>query len=251
MKAINRAQWARWIGSITVFFVAWQIIGSNEILFFVRPPSEVMPALWTAIREGDILSATAGTLRIAAVGFVIGAVLGVLIGFLVGMSDPWAAVIDPIVNAGYAAPMIMFIPVITIYAGLEFKAKVALVVLFNIFVIIINTATGVREVPNDVKEMARAFGVSRRGLHTKIILPWAGPYVLTGLRLGVGRSVQGAIIADLFLRAENLGLFIVLSSSSFRLADLLAAVFFITILAAGTMLIARVIEWRLLRWTRT
>jgi ABC-type nitrate/sulfonate/bicarbonate transport system permease component len=246
---LRPAQVARWAISIAVFFVIWQIIGTNGTFFFIRPPTEVIPVLIEELREGEILAATAGTLQIAAVGFVVGALLGVTLGFVTGLSDAWAAVLDPLVNAALAAPVVMFIPVISIYAGLEFKAKVILVVLFNIFVIIVNTATGVREVPKDVKEMARAFGTSKRAMYTKIILPWASPYILTGLRLGVGRSVQGAILADLFLLADNLGLYIVNSASSFELARLLAAVLFITILAAGTMLIARMLEWWLLRWT--
>jgi ABC-type nitrate/sulfonate/bicarbonate transport system permease component len=142
----------------------------------------------------------------------------------------------------------MFIPVIAVYFGLEFKAKVILVVLFNIFVIIINTATGIREVPPSVIEMGRAFEVSRSGMYLRVILPWASPYIITGLRIGLGRSVQGAILADLFFRTQNLGLVIRNAAGSFDMSQLLGSVFFITIIAAGTMGIARIVEWRLLRW---
>jgi NitT/TauT family transport system permease protein len=245
---ISAAQMGRWALSIGFFVIVWQFIGSTGTFFFIRPPTEVIPTLFEEFAEGTILEATVGTMQIAAVGFLLGALLGVTFGFLTGLSDSWAAVLDPLVNGALAAPIVMFIPVISIYAGLEFKAKVILVVLFNVFVIMVNTATGVREVPKDVKEMARAFGTPRTAMYTKIILPWASPYILTGLRLGVGRSVQGAILADLFLLADNLGLFIVNSASGFDLDRLLAAVLFITLLAAGTMLIARIVEWWLLRW---
>ena len=184
-----------------------------------------------------------------AVGaFIVGATLGVTIGTLTGVSVKWSWVVDPLVSAGWAVPIVMFIPIISIYAGLETTAKILLTVLMNIFVIIVNTSTGVREVPSDVKEMARSFGVTRGGMYRKIIFPWASPYILTGLRLGLGRSVQGAILADLFLRADNFGLYIVNAASSFNLEVLLGAVFFITVVAAGTMLIARAVEWWLLRW---
>jgi ABC-type nitrate/sulfonate/bicarbonate transport system permease component len=142
----------------------------------------------------------------------------------------------------------MFIPVIAVYLGLEFKAKVVGVLLFNVFVIIVNTATGIREVPPSVVEMGRAFGTSPPDMYRRIILPWASPYIITGLRIGVGRSVEGAILFDLFLRTENLGLVIRNAAGSFDLSTLLGAVFFITIIAAGTMGLARIVEWRLLRW---
>jgi len=245
---INRNQVARWFLSILIFFVGWEIVGSSGLLFFIKPPSEVLPELWREIQSGEILTATWGTLKVAFSGFIIGGVLGIAIGTLTGVSDKWAWVIDPMVSGGWAVPIVMFIPVISIYAGLEFRGKILLVILMNIFVIIVNTATGVREVPSDVKEMARAFGVSKRDMYRKIVFPWAAPYILTGLRLGLGRSVQGAILADLFLRAENLGLYITYAASSFQIETLLAAVLFITLVAAGLMLVARAVEWWLLRW---
>jgi ABC-type nitrate/sulfonate/bicarbonate transport system permease component len=245
---INPKQVGRWAISISVFFLVWQVVGASGSLFYVKPPTEVFSAMWAEITRGEILTATLGTLRVALIGFIFGSILGITIGTITGMSEKWAWVIDPLVSAGWAVPIVMFIPIITIYTGLELKGKVVLTLLMNIFVIIVNTSTGVKEVPADVKEMARAFGVSKVGTYRKIIFPWASPYILTGLRLGLGRSVQGAILADLFLRADNLGLYIVEASSSFNLEILLAAVLFITGIAAIAMLLARVAEWRLLRW---
>jgi ABC-type nitrate/sulfonate/bicarbonate transport system permease component len=208
----------------------------------------VLPDVWREILEGDLIRATLGTLSIAAIAFFIGAILGVTFGAILGVSKRWSDVFDPLVSASFSVPISMFIPVIAVYFGLEFPAKVVLVVLFNIFVIIINTATGIREVPQSVVEMARAFEVNGSGLYRHVILPWASPYVITGLRIGLGRSVQGAILADLFFRTQNLGLVIRNAAGSFDMSHLLGAVFFITIIAAGTMGIARIMEWRLLRW---
>jgi ABC-type nitrate/sulfonate/bicarbonate transport system permease component len=247
-RRISWRRWLRWAVSIGVFMLAWEWIGRSGRFFVIRPASEVLPILADELGKGDLLRATAGTLAVAAVGFLLGAVIGIVVGVLTGVSERWAQVVDPLVNAAYSAPVVMLIPVIAIYAGLEFKGKVVLVVLFNVFVIVINTSAGVREVPESLKEMALAFGTSRSNMYRRIVFPWASPYVLTGLRLGIGRSVQGAILADLFLRADNLGLYIVQAAGSFDLDRLLAAVFFVTILAAGTMLVMRGLEWWALRW---
>lgn len=247
-QRVEPAQLGRWALSILFFLLVWELVGRSGTIISIVPMTEVIPVLFAELVRGEILTATLGTLKIAGIGFVIGATLGISIGVLIGASKAWGSVLDPLVNGLFAAPMAMLIPVITVYLGLEIEAKVPLVILFNIFVIIINTATGIREVPDSVKEMARAFGTPRGKMFRQIVVPWASPYILTGLRIGVGRSVQGAILAELFLRAENLGLYIRNAQGAFRLADLLAAVFFITILAAGTMGLARLIEWRLLRW---
>jgi ABC-type nitrate/sulfonate/bicarbonate transport system permease component len=245
---VDPAKLARWALSIALFFVLWEVVGRSGRLIAILPASQVLPDLAREIGEGEILRATLGTLSIAAVGFAIGAAIGVPVGVLLGVSERWSSVLDPLVNAGLSAPIAMFIPVIAVYLGLEFKAKVVGVVLFNIFVIIINTATGIREVPPAVVEMGRAFGTSPTRMYSRVILPWASPYIITGLRIGVGRSVEGAILFDLFLRTENLGLVIRNAAGSFDLSTLLGAVFFITIIAAGTMGLARIVEWRLLRW---
>jgi ABC-type nitrate/sulfonate/bicarbonate transport system permease component len=244
-------RWLLWFTSIGLFFLVWQLIGASGRYFFIQPPGIVLPTLWGQIKTGELLAATGGTLRIAATGFLLGSAIGVSVGILMGVSRRWAAVLDPVISGAYATPVTMFLPVIAVYLGLEFKAKVFLVISFNIFVIIINTSAGVREVSRDVLEMGRAFGVSRFGMYRKLILPSASPQIITGLRLAVGRSVQGAILADLFLRAQNLGLFIISAASSFRIDVLLAAIFFVTILAAGIMLLARILEWWLLRWKTT
>ncbi len=240
----------RWTLSVAAFFVLWEIVGRSEVFLSVVPASETIPELFRLLADGEILLAARSTLALAATGFIIGAVLGIAIGAWIAASPRAAAVLDPIVSASFSVPFAIFIPVISIYLGLEFKAKVVLVVLFNIFIIIINTSTGIREVPPGPKEMARAFEASRMEMYRKVIFPWASPHIVTGLRLGVGRSVQGAILADLFLRAQALGLFIVDAQGRFDIPRLLAAVFFVTILAAGVMGIARLLEWRLLAWKR-
>jgi ABC-type nitrate/sulfonate/bicarbonate transport system permease component len=247
-RKVDRGKLARWGLSIGLFFVVWELLGRSGNFIAIVPASEVLPDLWDQLLHGDLIRATLGTLSVAALAFVIGAVLGVTFGAILAVSKRWSDVFDPLVSASFSVPISMFIPVIAVYFGLEFSAKVILVVLFNIFVIIINTATGIREVPSSVIEMGRAFEVGRAGMYRRIILPWASPYIITGLRIGLGRSVQGAILADLFFRTENLGLVIRNAAGSFDMSQLLGSVFFITIIAAGTMGMARILEWRLLRW---
>jgi ABC-type nitrate/sulfonate/bicarbonate transport system permease component len=248
VQSLDRGRLVRWAISIGMFFVLWELLGRSRAFIAIVPASEVLPDLWAKIVDGEVLRATFGTLSIAAIAFVISAILGVTFGVILGVSRRWSDVFDPVVSASFSVPVSMFIPVISVYFGLEFKAKVILVILFTIFVIIISTAAGIREVPHSVIEMGQAFGVRGGAMYRQIIMPWASPYIITGLRIGLGRSVQGAILADLFLRTQNLGLVIRNAAGSFDMSQLLGSVLFITVIAAGTMGIARIVEWRLLRW---
>lgn len=256
MNRETRVKLFRWSLSILVFFALWEIIGRAGIFISIVPASETLPELVRLLGEEStqtreaLVDATLGTLALAGVGFVIGGVVGIGIGAWTAVSARAAAVLDPLISTSFSVPFIIFIPVLSLYLGLEFAAKIALVLLLNVFVIILNTSAGIKEVPADAKEMARAFGVSGSGLYRKVIFPWAAPHIITGLRIGVARSVEGAILADLFLRAQDLGLYIVNAQGRFDIPRLTAAVFYTAVLAAGVMGIARVIEWRILRWKR-
>jgi ABC-type nitrate/sulfonate/bicarbonate transport system permease component len=252
----TRVKLFRWSLSILVFLTLWEIIARAGIFISIVPASETLPELVrllgmesTETRE-ELVDATLGTMALAGVGFVIGGVVGIGIGVWTAVSARAAAVLDPVISTSFSVPFIIFIPVMGLYLGLEFAAKIVLVLLLNVFVITLNTSAGIKEVPADAKEMARAFGVSGSGLYRKVVLPWASPHIITGLRLGAGQSVQGAILADLFFRAQDLGLYIVNAQGRFDIPRLTAAVFFVTVLGAGVMGIARVIEWRILRWKR-
>lgn len=243
-------QITRWILAFFMFFVAWEVVGQWGRYSSVRPVTDVMPALWAAITGGELLPATVGTLRVAVIGYVIAAVVGIAIGYLTGSSPLAASALDPLINAAYATPMYMLIPVLGIYTGLELRGKVFLVFVFSVFVIIINTAAGIRQVPPQLQEMARSFRLTRAQRVRRIVLPAASPYIITGLRIAVGRAIQGAIVAELLLRVDNLGLFLLNAGASFQIPELLAGSFFVSILAAAAMLVARLVEWRLLRWKR-
>lgn len=237
-----------WAASLLSFFALWHVLGTTDRFFYLAQPTDVFASIVSELAAGTLISALLDTLTIAVIGLVAAGVVGVTVGIVMGVSRRWHTVLDPIVKGAFSTPLVMFVPVIAIYAGLEFRAKVIFVFLFCVFIVIINTASGIREVPEEAIEMARAFEVSNVRLFSRVIVPWASPYVMTGLRLAVGRSIQGAVIADLFLRAEGIGYYIVTVAGRFQLDRLLGAVMVLTLLGAGAMALTRALENRLLRW---
>ena len=242
------AQIARYVLSILLFFAIWQVIGASEKFFAITPPSDVLPVMWTEITEGELLTATLGTLGTAGLGLLIAIAVGVPVGLLCGASKRGGWLLDPLLNGAYAAPITILLPVIGLYLGLGLQAKVFIVFLFCVFVIAINTASGVKAVSPRMRELGRAFGLSEWRIATQIVLRGASPEILTGLRLAVSRAVQGAVLADLLLRADDLGLYLASAGSSFEISKLLAGIFLITVVAVGLMAAARATESWLLRW---
>lgn len=249
----SERSWTTWLRlglSIAAFFVAWELVGQSERFVAIKPVTMVMPELWDALVEGDLIAATIGTLQVAATGYVLAAVVGIALGYVTGSSPVIASALDPLINAAYATPIYMIIPLLGIYTGLEFTGKVFLVVLFCIFVITINTSAGVRQVPAALIETGQAFRLTRLQQVWRIILPSASPYVITGLRLAVGLAIQGAIVGELLLRVDNMGLLLINAGAGFEIPRLLALTFFVALLATSTMLMARWAESRVLRWKR-
>lgn len=183
-----------------------------------------------------------------ATGFAIATVLGIGGGLLIGSSEVADNTLTPLINAANTAPVTLLIPIIGVYTGIDFWGKVFLVVAFAVFVILINTEAGVRSVPASLIETAESYSVTRYQLVRHLILPATMPYILTGLRLGVGRAFRGAIVADLLLAVANLGEILVTSGSTFNSSLLLAGILFTTII--GVILMAGVsqLESRLMPW---
>jgi ABC-type nitrate/sulfonate/bicarbonate transport system permease component len=241
---------ARWIAAVVALCIGWQILGNSGAVFGISPFTEVMTALWEALRTSALWDATLGTLEVAAVGYVIATVLGVGIGLLTGLNRTAAYVLDPLINAAYSTPTTMFVPVIGVYMGLGYAGKVFLVVMFCVFLIIINTAAGARSVPATQTDLARVFGLSRMATWRKVILPAAAPYIFTGLRVSVAKVVAGAIVAQLLMSSSDLGLYLSTMGNSFNIDGLLAGIVFVSLLGGSLMMIATVIERRALRWKR-
>jgi NitT/TauT family transport system permease protein len=246
-----RTRWqtvTRWVLAACIFFVAWEALGRSGAVYGIRSFTETVAALWAALSSGELTAPTLATLKIAATGYSIAVLVGIPVGMLIGISRRAAEVLDPLVNAAYATPMVMLIPVIGTYTGIEFGGKVFLVFTFCVFVIVMNTASGIRSVPEAYIAAGRAFGLSRVKVYRQIMLPGAAPLILTALRVTVGHAISGAIVAELLLSVDNLGLYLVDTAARFQLTKLLAATFFLALLAMAAMTTARLIERWVVRW---
>jgi NitT/TauT family transport system permease protein len=243
-------KWGIRLLSFAIFFGGWEIVGRTHRIFAIAPASAVMRRLVHDLAHGALWGPAAGTLKVAGLGYLLGAIVGLSVGSLIGMSRVGRATLDPLVNTGLATPMTLLIPVLGIYLGFGFRSKVFLVFMFCVFVVAVNTTAGIAETPGSLRETARAFGITEWGVYWKVVLPHAMPNILTGLRLAVGRAIQGAILADLLLEAGNLGGYLLRAGSTFDILGLLSGTFFTVLLGVGLMVLARLAERRALHWLR-
>ena len=227
------------MASLLVWCVAWEIVGRLDLIFLLPPLSDVLRAAVDLVQTPSWQSATLTTLRAFAVGMALAIAVGVPLGILMGRVKIADDLLGMWVNIFSSAPLSALVPVLMILFGFGERTIVAAVVLFAIWIIVLDTRAGVRHISPSLVEMARAYGATGRALYAKIILWAALPEILAGIRLGLIRGVKGVVIGQLLVSIIGYGALFETFSRNFRMTEFWALTI---ILFAFAMLVAELIE---------
>jgi NitT/TauT family transport system permease protein len=181
-------------------------------------------------------------------GYAIGATLGICLGTLLGRSTKLAAVLEPYIVGFYSIPKIALAPLFIIVLGIGIWSKIAVVIISAFFLVFYNTYAGMRNVSEELVNLARIMGASRSLIARKVLLPAAAPDILLGLRTSVPYSVIGAIIGEFIASNRGLGYFILYSANTLDSAGLFAG---IVILVTFVMSVNQLLSWvegRVIQW---
>jgi ABC-type nitrate/sulfonate/bicarbonate transport system permease component len=220
--------------SIIFAFALWEVFGRQVNPLFMSYPSKIVLGAISLIQAGQLQAALLESLRTLVLGYVGGAVFGVLVGLAVGRYREVEAALDWLINAFYATPLVALIPLVILWFGLGFTAKLFIVFLFTLFPVLINTSIGVRNVNRSLIDVGVAFVANERQIFTRIILPASLPYIMAGLRLGIGRAIIGMVTAEFFTAISGLGGLVVKYGNQFRTDEMLVPV--IILMCLGVIL---------------
>jgi ABC-type nitrate/sulfonate/bicarbonate transport system permease component len=243
-------RWTLRLASVAAILIAWQIYGGSINPILLSDPSAVAVAFVDMVRDGSLGHALASSLEVLGLGFLFGSVAGVVIGLAAGRSETIAALIDLPVNALYAVPAVALVPVIVLWFGFEVTTKTIVVFFFVIFPVLINTTRGVREVDPELVEVARSFCSSERRMWFDLILPSALPFIVTGLRLAIGRALIGVIVAEFYTSLSGLGDLITTNASNFQTARMFVPIVVIALLGVFFTALLELAERRLVQWRK-
>jgi len=236
------------VAALLVFLVAWEILGrlTDPILF--APPSRVVRGFAELVETGRMQRALLVTSNALGVAFVLSVIVGLPLGLVLGRWKLLADVFEPYLDAIYATPRVVIVPLVILWFGVGYEGRVFLIWIGTFIPIVINTAIGVRNARRDLIEVATSFGADERQLARHVILPGAVPYIMAGLRIAMGRALVGVIVAEIFLDLTGLGGIIQTESAYFRTHRMLAAVVVVALL--GTVLISSMgwLERRFAGW---
>jgi nitrate/nitrite transport system permease protein len=220
---------------LAVILTVWQVLcaspGSS-----LPPPSQVWVDSYDLIVDPFFVYGSQDiglglrvltSLQRVAIGFGLAAVMGVAIGAVIGQSVWMMRGLDPIFQILRTVPPLAWLP-ISLAAFMD-SGPSAIFVIFitSIWPVIINTAVGVRNIPQDYRNVAAVLRLDQREFFFKIMVPAAAPYIFSGLRIGVGLSWLAIVAAEMLTGGVGIGFFIWDAWNSSRLSDIIVALVYI------------------------
>jgi NitT/TauT family transport system permease protein len=238
--------------SILGGLLIWELISRYLVdnALFLASPLQIAAAIVKLTETGELQHHIAVSGIEFIIGYAIASVMGIALGVAMAMRVGAKQVMQPWVSGLYATPTIALAPLFILWFGIGIWSKVIVVVTLVIFSVSINTEAGLRTTSERLIEMLRSFGATPQQIFWKVSLPSATPFVLAGLKLGIGRGLIGVVVAELFGSRAGLGRLISQSADSFNMPELFAGV--VILAAAGIAMTAGFswLETRLVPWTR-
>jgi NitT/TauT family transport system permease protein len=186
--------------------------------FFYSMPSEIWSTGVVAVTEGSVLADTAYTFTSTILGFLIGTVGGVAIGLSFWWSRRYAMVAEPFVIAFEAMPKLALAPIVVLVLGLGISSKIAMATALVVVVQALNTYGGVKSVDADLTRMLASLGASRRQIFTKVVVPTALPWIISGLRVTIGLALAGAIVGEYIGSVKGIGRLIQYAGTTYEIS---------------------------------
>ena len=235
--------------SLGVVLTAWQLVGQRIDPILFTTPSAVSVAALQMLVSGELWSYLWPSLVVLVVGLAISAVAGITVGLLLARFWALDVALDMYITFLYSTPTVALVPLIVLWVGFESTAKIVILFLFAFFPLVINTYQGVKNVDPRLLEVGRAFRCSERQLWTNIVLPAALPFIVTGLRLAVGRGLIGMVLADLYTAISGIGYLIVRSASTYRVDKMFVPIVVLGLLGITLTALLRAAERWVAPWT--
>jgi ABC-type nitrate/sulfonate/bicarbonate transport system permease component len=248
----NFSQQGKLISLISVMFMIglWEYFGREVDPIFASYPSAIAKAAVHLSSSGDLLEAFLQSMKALVVGYFAAVVFGIALGLILGRYRTAESGLGIYVYAADSTPLIALIPLFVLWLGLGFSVKVLIIFVLAVSPIVMNTWSGVKSVPRTLIELGDAFVASDSDVMRKIILPATLPYIMTGMRLAVGRSIIGMVVAEFFTSISGLGGLILKSGEGLETADMFVPVILLMILGLSLSNLVSWLEHKVAPWQR-
>jgi ABC-type nitrate/sulfonate/bicarbonate transport system permease component len=237
--------------AVIIFLTIWELTGNTLQLInpmFMSAPSLVFKAAVQLFVSGEIYN----DLYVSGIEFFWGYFLSIIFAIPFGIAIGWykrfSYICDPFVNAMNATPRVALLPLVIIWLGIGIMSKVGIIFLGAVFPLLINTRDGVKTTPANLLTAARSFGASEWQIFRSVVLPSTVPFILTGLRLAVGRALIGVMVGELYAATAGIGFMITVAGATFQTDKVFVGVLVFAITGMIMTEILNRIEHRFDKW---
>ena len=236
-------------GFVVAILIVWEIIAPFISPIFFTSPSKIAVAFYETTVSGELPYFLVQSLEVMVYGLVTAIVVGIPLGVAMARIRRLDWALDLPINALYAMPLVAVVPLLVLWFGIYLKAKIIVVFLFAVFPILINTYQGVRECDKGMLEVAQSFRSSEWRMWRDVLLPFAVPYIIAGLRLAIGRGLIGMIIAEFYTTISGLGFMITKYANVFAMDKTFVPVIVLMVLGVSLTTLLKWVGRRIAPWS--
>jgi ABC-type nitrate/sulfonate/bicarbonate transport system permease component len=239
------------LSSLALTLGVWEWYGRQVDPIFFSYPTAIAAAIPELIKRGELQKDLLVSLTELSCGLAIAIAIGTVVGLLMGRYRILDNLIEWQISALYSMPNVALVPLLILWFGLGFESKVVLIFLAGCFPVIVNTYGGVRNISSSLIDIARAEGANELQILRKIIMPASVPFIMTGIRLAIGRAVVGMVVAEMFMATGGLGGALIAYGNAFATDKMLLVIIILSLIGVILTEIVRLTETRMAAWKLT
>lgn len=236
------------VTSVVLVVLAWEITGRLLGSLVLAPFSEVVVTYIDLMFNSEMFPALVGSLKEMFIGFGLALAFALPVGIVMGRSTILDRMLDPWVSAIFVTATSALLPLLIILLGINFKFRISIVILSCVWHMLLTIYHGAKHVDQNILDVAKSFGASRTKTYTSFVFPALFPYFLTAIRMGIGRSVQGIILAEMYILIRYGSLLRQYGNQSLSTAPTLGLVLTIVFVAYGSRVLIDIIQQQLVPW---
>jgi ABC-type nitrate/sulfonate/bicarbonate transport system permease component len=192
-------RWARQLSGAAAFFLLWEVAGATLGSGLLAPPSEVAVDFFAMWSDPRLPRVVVGSLQQMLLGYALACGVGMPLGIAMGRVPFIGAIVHPWLSMLIVTSVASLIPLFILAVGTGFEFRVLVVFASAVFYVTLVSYDGARELERSWVDVGRSFSANAYQRFTKIALPALYPYLLTGARIGLGQSLRGMVVAELFV----------------------------------------------------
>ena len=194
--------------------------------FLLPAPETVLLSLLDMLKSGELLHHAASSLLRIIGGFCLSCLIALPLALFCGAYAPFLRQVWPLLEFIRHIPPLAAVPMLILWFGIGEASKLVIIVLASFFPVFLNTLQGISQCDAGLLDVAHSFGYTKRQTVLRVVVPFALPYIITGMRLGIGYSWRSLIAAELLAASSGLG-YLILSAEQLSRTDVVMAGIFV------------------------